>query len=96
LVFGLVLAVIGSIVHWTLGSISTAVLLKLLAGGIPGVVLGCVLGRRVPAQKLKAAVALIAIFAGLQLVWSGVRSITNRPAGESAKIVSGASHVVRP
>jgi len=96
LVFGLVLAVIGSAVHWTFGSISSAVLLQLLAGGIPGVVLGCVLAKRVPAQKLKAVVALIAIFAGLQLVWSGVRSISTRAAGESAKIVSGAPHVVRP
>jgi uncharacterized protein len=96
LVFGLVLAVIGSVVHWSFGSISTAVLLELLAGGIPGVVLGCVLARRVPANKLKAVVALIAIFAGLQLVWSGVRSIAIKSPGETAKFVSGASPVVRP
>jgi uncharacterized protein len=96
LVFGLVLAAIGSAVHWSLGSISTAVLLQLLAGGIPGVVLGCVLARRVPAHKLKTVVALIAIFAGLQLVWSGVRSITTSSAGQAARFVSGASHVARP
>jgi uncharacterized membrane protein YfcA len=96
LVFGLVLAVIGSTVHWSFGSISTVVLLRFLAGGIPGVVLGCVLARKVPAHKLKAVVALIAIFAGLQLVWSGVRSMTSRSTGEAAKIVSGSSHVVRP
>src|ERR1041384_3557920 len=35
IVFGLVLAIIGSAVHWTLGSISTPILLKLLAGGVP-------------------------------------------------------------
>lgn len=75
ILFGLVLAIIGSAVHWTMGSISTPVLLQLLAGGVPGVVLGCLLARRVPAQKLKAAVAAIAIFAGLQLVWSGARSV---------------------
>src|SRR5438270_2430646 len=74
LVFGLVLAIIGSAVHWTFGSISTPVLLQLLAGGLPGVVVGCLLARKVPAQKLKAVVALIALCAGLQLVASGVKA----------------------
>ena len=74
LVFGLVLAAVGSAVHWTLGSVTTPLLAQLLVGGIPGVVLGCLLARRVPAHKLKAAVALIAIFAGLQLVWTGAHA----------------------
>src|SRR5260370_33098826 len=73
LVFGLVLAIIGSAVHWSLGTISTPVLLQLLAGGVPGVIVGCLLARRVPAQKLKAVGAAVAIFAGLQLVGSGAR-----------------------
>ena len=68
IIFGLVLAVIGSAAHWTFGSISTPVLLQLLAGGVPGVVLGCLLARKVPAQKLKAVVAAVALAAGLQLV----------------------------
>ena len=37
IVFGLVLATIGSAVHWSFGSISTPILLQLLAGGVPGV-----------------------------------------------------------
>src|ERR1043165_1990465 len=45
ILFGLVLAIIGSAVHWTLGSISTSFLLELLAGGLPGVVAGCLLAR---------------------------------------------------
>ncbi|HEY2548213.1 MAG TPA: sulfite exporter TauE/SafE family protein, partial [Candidatus Acidoferrum sp.] len=57
IVFGLVLAIIGSAVHWTFGSISSPILMQLLAGGIPGVVLGCLLARKVPAQKLKSVVA---------------------------------------
>src|SRR5438445_2336344 len=73
--FGLVLAIIGSAVHWTFGSISTAVLLQLLLGGVPGVVVGCLLTRRLPAHKLKAVVAVIALCAGLQLVWSGARTL---------------------
>lgn len=77
MVFGLVLAVIGSTVHWVLGSISVPVLSKFIAGGIPGVLLGCSLASRVPAQKLKTVIALIAIAAGLQLAWSGTRTLAS-------------------
>ncbi len=77
--FGLVLAVIGSVFHWTFGSINTHVLAELLEGGLPGVIVGCLLARRVPARKLKLAIASIAIFAGLQLVYSGSRSLWRRP-----------------
>ena len=74
LLFGLVLAVIGGIFHWTVGSISMAVLFPLLLGGLPGVLLGCLLARRIPAQKLRTAIAVLALFAGLQLVASGVKA----------------------
>jgi uncharacterized membrane protein YfcA len=50
-------------------------LLQLLEGGVPGVVMGCLLARRVPAHKLKTIVATVAFFAGLQLVWSGTHSL---------------------
>jgi uncharacterized membrane protein YfcA len=80
LVFGLVLATVGSAFQWTLGGISSSALLPLLAGGIPGVVLGCRLARLLPAQKLKQVVALIALFAGLQMVWLGSRSLVTRHA----------------
>src|SRR3984893_7122102 len=68
ILFGLVLAVIGSLAHWTFGSISTATLLHLLAGGLPGVVIGCLLARKLPAQKLRTVVAAVGLLAGLQLV----------------------------
>lgn len=86
LLFGLVLAVIGSAFHWSFGSISTPILFQLLVGGVPGVVFGCLLARRVPANKLKTAVAMVAIFAGLQLVWSGSRALAARRATTTAKI----------
>jgi uncharacterized protein len=85
LVFGLVLAVVGSAVHWTLGSISTHVLLELLLGGVPGVVFGCALARVVPARRLKLVVAAIAICAGLQLVWSGARTLSNKNTANTAQ-----------
>ena len=75
LIFGLVLAAIGGAFHWKFGAINSPVLLQLLAGGIPGVVFGCALARHVPARKLKLVVAMIAIFAGVQLVWNGTRTL---------------------
>jgi uncharacterized protein len=90
LLFGLVLAAIGSAFHWTFGSINHAVLIQLLAGGVPGVVVGCLLARKVPASKLKTAVAMVAIFAGLQLVWSGSRAFAARRSTGAAKITAHA------
>src|SRR6267378_2246799 len=88
---GLVLAIIGSAFHWTFGSINSPVLIELLAGGIPGVVVGCLLARKVPANKLKTVVAMVAIFAGLQLVWSGGRAFAAaRRATNAAKITAQA------
>ena len=94
LLFGLVLAVIGSAFHWSFGSISTPILFELLLGGVPGVVLGCLLARRVPASKLKTAVALVAIFAGLQLVWTGGRTFVEQRTANVAKNITraGAGH----
>src|SRR5882757_764214 len=88
LLFGLVLAVIGSAFHWSFGSISTPILFELLLGGVPGVVVGCLLARRVPANKLKTVVAMVAIFAGLQLVWTGSRALVERRAASVARNIA--------
>ncbi len=78
ILFGLVLAVLGSAFHWKFGSINGHLLTQLLAGGIPGVIIGCASARYLPARKLKFVIALIAIFAGLQLLWSGSRTLMRR------------------
>src|SRR5207247_1500025 len=75
LIFGLVLAVIGGAFHWQFGAINSAVLLQRLAGGVPGVVFGCALAWHVPARKLKLVIAMVAMFAGVQLVWNGTRTL---------------------
>ena len=90
LLFGLVLAVLGSAFHWTFGSINMPILFELLLGGIPGVVLGCLLARSVPANKLKTVVALVAISAGLQLVWTGSRTLVARHAANVLRIAAEA------
>src|SRR6202142_1409436 len=85
LLFGLVLAVIGSAFHWSFGSIDKTVLLRLLYGGIPGVLTGCLFARGIPARKLKYAIALIAIFAGLQLIWTGTSTLIKQHNGNGPK-----------
>jgi len=67
--------VIGGAFHWKFGAINSAVLLQLLAGGVPGVVFGCALAWHVPARKLKLVIAMVAMFAGVQLVWNGTRTL---------------------
>ncbi len=78
ILFGLVLAVIGSALQWKFGAIDGAVLIQLLAGGIPAVLIGCLFAKKVPARKLKLVIATIAIFAGIQLIWSGSRVLAGR------------------
>jgi uncharacterized membrane protein YfcA len=84
LIFGLVLAAIGGTFHWKFGAINGLVLGQLLAGGVPGVLLGCAMARHVPARKLKLVVSMIAIFAGVQLVWSGTSTLLSNRAAVAA------------
>jgi uncharacterized membrane protein YfcA len=88
LIFGLVLAAIGGAFHWKFGAINSLVLGQLLAGGIPGVVFGCALARHVPARKLKLVIAAIAIFAGVQLVWNGTRTLLANRAVAAVKVAA--------
>jgi uncharacterized membrane protein YfcA len=92
------LAAIGSAIHLKLGSVSSATLFQLLAAGIPGVLLGFLLARRTPVRKLKSAIALIAILAGLQLVWTGGRSLVIASAAQRAapQASARAIHPVTP
>jgi hypothetical protein len=51
---------------------------------------------RVPAQKLKMVVAVIAICAGLQLVWTGARALGAKDFPNTARFAASASRAVRP
>lgn len=75
IVFGIVLAGVGSIFHAGLGSVNGPLLKGLLQGGIPGVLLGCAFVKKVPSVKLKVATTVVTLFLGLQLVWTGVRQV---------------------
>ncbi|HEY6251918.1 MAG TPA: sulfite exporter TauE/SafE family protein [Candidatus Angelobacter sp.] len=71
LVFGIVLAATGSLLHFGLGSVSAPALKALLLGGIPGVLAGCALAPRVPSRRLRPAIIVVTLLLGVQLVWSG-------------------------
>ena len=88
ILFGIVLAAIGSIFHFGLGSISIPILKGLLLGGIPGVLLGASFATKVPALKLKVLITLLTLFLGLQLLWSGARLINglNGPVHAAAPV----------
>ncbi len=73
LVFGILLAGVGSIFHFSFGAINPLALKHLLLGGIPGVLTGCVLAPRVPGRRLRPLIAVIAMLVGLQIMWSGFR-----------------------
>jgi uncharacterized protein len=75
LLFGIGLAVFGSAIHLSWGSMNHGVLMRLLAGGVPGVLLGCLLAKRVSSGRLRTVVALVAIALGLQLIWMGCRPL---------------------
>ena len=92
ILFGLALAVFGATFHWSVGSINAPALVQLLIGGVPGVLLGCALARRVPVKRLKLAIAAIAMLAASQLVWSGSRSLA---ASWTAGAQAGKASILR-
>lgn len=69
ILFGIVLACVGSLFHLGWGAINSNTLAHLLIGGLPGGLAGCLLAKRVPGAKLRTAVAFIAIVLGVQLMW---------------------------
>jgi uncharacterized protein len=72
LLFGIVLAAGGALFHLGFGSISAPVLKALLLGGVPGVLLGCIVAPRVPSVRLKPVIIGLTFLLGIQLIWSGV------------------------
>ena len=86
LLFGIVLAFLGSAFHLAWGSINSVVLIHLLSGGIPGVLVGCIFANKMSGHKLRHAIALIAILLGLQLVWTGGRDLIQQGSLISEKV----------
>jgi uncharacterized membrane protein YfcA len=75
LLFGIVLGVLGSVFHLGWGTVDQYTLMRLLIGGIPGVLLGCLATRCLPGKRLRTAVAIVGLLLALQLVFVGGRTL---------------------
>ena len=71
LVFGLVLSLIGGGVNAAMGTLSGPVLIKLLAGGVPGAILGAFLAGKVPSKKLRMGLSGAMALLGANLFYKG-------------------------
>jgi uncharacterized protein len=86
--FGLGLSIVGGGIHAALGSVNTAVLWKLLFGGVPGAIAGSYLAGRLPSKKLRFALCLALVVIGAQLTW---KSLADYRASSVAAASSGAA-----
>ena len=68
--FGLALSAVGGLIHAGLGDVNTAVLWKLLIGGVAGAFAGSALAAHMPSKKLRFALCLALVYIGGQLSWT--------------------------
>jgi hypothetical protein len=76
LLFGLTLSAVGGALHLSLGDWAPALFLKLVAGGIPGALLGARLATVLPARALRVALLLWLVYLGSQLLLRGVAALS--------------------
>jgi len=62
---GILLSAVGSGVHWSLGTIAPSLVLNLLAGSIPGVLLGGQLASRAPSRSVRWGIAVLVLLSGV-------------------------------
>jgi len=62
------LTLIAGLGHLTLGNVDTALMLNLLAGSIPGVLLGSWVSTRAPVAPLRIAIAFVLLFVAWKMV----------------------------
>jgi uncharacterized protein len=72
MLFGLAVSLVGGGLNLTAGHYASAMLWKLITGGIAGVLIGANLSASLPARPLRVALSLWLSFVGLQLAWRGV------------------------
>ncbi len=62
------LALVAGTGHWIIGDVNGALLINLLAGSIPGVIIGSLLSSRAPDHFLRPALAFVLTLSGLKLL----------------------------
>jgi uncharacterized protein len=73
LVFGFVVAVIGSGIHMLDGTSDMTLLLKLIIGGVLGAIVGVSISPRIPQKHLRLALSLWLLFIGLQFCFKAAK-----------------------
>jgi len=72
MMFGLVLALLGGGAHLSMGHISSAILWRLIAGGLAGAFAGANLSAVLPSRPLRVGLCLWLSALGLQLCWKAL------------------------
>ncbi len=72
MVFGLVVSVIGGGLHLTEGHYDSAIVIKLIAGGIVGAYSGAILSTVLPSRPLRIALSFWLASLGAQLCWKAL------------------------
>jgi uncharacterized membrane protein YfcA len=72
MLFGLIVSLLGGGLHFLSGHYDGAILLKLVAGGIPGAFTGAGICSRVPPRPLKLTLSVCLLLLGVQLCWKGL------------------------
>jgi len=62
------LTLIAGLGHWMIGSVNWPLFVSLVAGSIPGVVIGSLIGARVPERALRIAIGAILVVVGLKML----------------------------
>jgi hypothetical protein len=81
LAFGLALSAVGGGLHLGLGHLDPALFLRLVAGGIPGALLGARLANVLPTRALRAGLLVWLVFLGTQILYRGVQALSSGSAG---------------
>ncbi|PYQ15778.1 MAG: permease [Acidobacteria bacterium] len=79
LAFGFVLSVVGGGLHLGLGHTDPALFFRLVAGGIPGAIVGARLATVLPTRTLRIALLVWLVFLGTQLLYRGVDALSAAP-----------------
>ena len=72
LVFGLVISALGGTSHMAVGNWNAEVLLRLAAGGLPGVVVGSIQTGKLPEKVLRSIILGWAVLLGLLLIYKAL------------------------
>ena len=75
LMFGLGLSLAGGGLHLSFGTVDPGVLAALLAGGIPGAIIGPWLATLVPGGKLRLGLAVWLVYLGTQILLRGLQGL---------------------